>query len=173
MKTLNDLFLDELADMYDAEKRITKALPKFAKAASNPSLQRAFENHLSETQNQVERVEKVFECFEEKAKGKKCEGITGIIEEGDEIAAQFKGSPACDAALISAAEKVEHYEIASYNTLIEWAEQLGKQDAVDILQSILDEEMNASEVLAEVARTESNEEALGENEESESENAST
>jgi ferritin-like metal-binding protein YciE len=112
MKTLKDLFLDELADMYDAEHRIVRALPKIVKAATCTRLQAALQGHLKETQGQITKLERVFRSIGEKAKGKKCEATVGLLEEGDEIAAKFKGSPAINAALIAAAQKVEHYEIA-------------------------------------------------------------
>ncbi len=162
MKTLKVLFLDELADMYDAEQRIVRALPKMAKAATCPDLQAAIRSHLKETEGHVRKLEKVFKAFGEKAKGKKCEATVGLLEEGDEIAADFKGSPAINAALISAAQKVEHYEIASYGCLHEWAGLLGNQEAADLLESILVEEKGANEALTELARSSSNTEALGE-----------
>jgi ferritin-like metal-binding protein YciE len=162
MKILKDLFLDELADMYDAERRIVKALPKLAKAATCEKLKEGFLNHLKETQGHVTKVERVFQCFGEKAKGKTCEAIVGLLKEGDEIAADFKGSPAINAALISAGQKVEHYEMASYGCLHEWAGMLGNEEAASIIEEILDEEKAANETLTELARSSSNEEALGE-----------
>ncbi len=167
MKTLEDLFLDELADMYDAEQRIVKALPKMAKAATCEDLKAAIQSHLKETEGHVKKLEQVFQCFEEKAKGKTCEATKGLLEEGDEIAAEFKGSPAINAALIAAAQKVEHYEMASYGCLHEWAGLLGNQKAATILQGILEEEKAANEALTELARASSNEEALGESEDEE------
>ena len=164
MKTLNDLFLDELADMYDAERRIVKALPKMAKAAKSEKLKEAILSHLEETKGHVEKLERVFACFDEKAKAKTCEATVGLLEEGDEIAAEFKGSPAIDAALISAAQKVEHYEMASYGCLHEWAGVLGNEEAAGLLQEILEEEEGADETLTELARGSCNEEALGESE---------
>ncbi len=160
MKTLKDLFLDELADMYDAERRIVKALPKMAKAATCPDLKAAIQSHLKETEGHVKKLEQVFQSFDEKAKGQTCEATMGLLEEGDEIAADFKGSPAINAALISAAQKVEHYEMASYGCLHEWAGLLGNQQAAGLLQEILDEEKAANEKLTELARASSNEEAL-------------
>src|SRR6187549_187697 len=159
MKTLKDLFLDELADMYDAERRIVKALPKLAKAATCPDLQQAIRSHLRETEGHVKKLEQVFQSFGLKAKGKTCEATVGLLEEGDEIAADFKGSPAINAALISAAQKVEHYEMASYGCLHEWAERLGNREAAAILQEILDDEKAADASLSELARASSNEEA--------------
>jgi ferritin-like metal-binding protein YciE len=162
MKTLKDLFLDELADMYDAERRIVKALPKMARAATCDDLKKAIQSHLKETEGHVKKLEKVFQSFDEKAKGKTCEATVGLLEEGDEIAAEFKGSPAINAALISAAQKVEHYEMASYGCLHEWAGLLGNEEAAGLLEEILGEEKAANEKLTELARASSNEEALGE-----------
>ena len=168
MKTLKDLFLDELADMYDAEQRIVKALPKMAKAATCPDLKEAIQSHLKETEGHVTKLEQVFQSFDQKAKGKTCEATVGLLEEGDEIAAEFKGSPAINAALISAAQKVEHYEMASYGCLHEWAGLLGNEEAAGLLEEILDEEKAANETLTELARASSNEEALGESDEKQS-----
>ncbi len=164
-KTLKDLFLDELADMYDAEKRIVKALPKMAKAATCTDLKAAMQKHLKETEGQVKKLEQVFQAFGEKAVGKTCEATKGLLEEGDEIAAEFKDSPAINAALISAAQKVEHYEMASYGCLHEWAGLLENKKAAGLLQQILDEEKAANEGLTELARASSNREALGKAEE--------
>lgn len=172
MKTLKDLFLDELADMYDAEKRIAKALPKMAKAATGTDLKGAILSHLKETEDHVTKLEQVFQSFEEKAKGKTCEGTVGLLEEGDEIAAEFKGSPAINAALISAAQKIEHYEMASYGCLREWAGLLGNTEAADLLETILGEEGAANEKLTELARAGSNQEALGESDKDDSKRAS-
>ena len=160
MKTLEELFFDELADMYDAEQRIERALPKMKKAATCKHLQQAFEDHLAETQGQVTRLEKVFKAFGKTAKGKTCDATVGLLKEGDEIAAEFKGSPAINAALIAAAQKVEHYEIASYGCLHEWAGLLGNEEAGELLQETLDEEKQADEKLTELARATTNEEAL-------------
>ncbi len=162
MKTLKDLFLDELADMYDAEQRIVKALPKLAKAATSDDLKEAIQSHLKETEGHVKKLEQVFQCFDKKAKGKTCEATVGLLKEGDAIAAEFKGSPAINAALIGAAQKVEHYEMASYGCLHEWAEVLDNQKAASLLQQILDQEKHANETLNELAHASLNEEALGE-----------
>lgn len=162
MKTLKDLFLDELADMYDAEQRIVKALPKMAQSAVSDGLKQAFQSHRKETEGHLEKLEEVFGCFGQRARGKTCEATKGLLEEGDEIAADFKGSPAIDAALISAAQKVEHYEIASYGCLREWAGLLGNEKAATILQEILDEEGAANKSLTTLARSVSNEAALTE-----------
>ena len=170
MKTLKDLFLDELADMYDAEKRIVKALPKLAKAATSDDLKEAIQAHLKETEGHVTKLEQVFQSFDEKPTGKTCEATVGLLKEGDEIAAEFKDSPAINAALISAAQKVEHYEIASYGCLHEWAGLLGNDEAAALLEAILDEEKAANEGLTELARASSNPEALDEADEAESDN---
>ncbi|HEX7561757.1 MAG TPA: ferritin-like domain-containing protein [Bradyrhizobium sp.] len=168
MKTLKDLFLDELADMYDAEKRIVKALPKMAKAATCEDLKAAILSHLKETEGHVTKLEQVFQAFDEKARGKTCEATVGLLKEGDEIAAEFKGSPAINAALVSAAQKVEHYEMASYGCLHEWAGLLDNEEAAGILQQILDEEKAANESLTELARESCNQQALGDSDENES-----
>jgi len=161
MNTLKILFLDELADIYDAEQRLVRALPKLAKAATCNHLKQVLEAHLKETQGHVTTLEKVFKAFGEKAAGKKCEATVGLLEESDEIAADFKGSPAINAALICAAQKVEHYEIASYGCLHEWAGVLGNPKSAALLKGILDEEKAADQALTELARSRSNAEALG------------
>jgi ferritin-like metal-binding protein YciE len=159
-KSLSDLFIDELQDMYDAENRIVKALPKLVKAATSADLKEAFESHLEETRGHVEKLEKVFKSIGEKAKAKECKATVGLLKEGDEIAADFKGSSAINAALISAGQKVEHYEIASYGCLIEWAEALDHSTAAELLGQILDEEKAADEKLTSLAREGANDEAL-------------
>lgn len=171
-KNLRDLFLDELADMYDAEKRIVKALPKMAKAATCTDLKDAIEAHLKETQGHVSKLEQVFRAFGEKAKGQTCEATKGLLEEGDEVAAEFKGSPAINAALIAAAQKVEHYEIASYGCLHEWAGLLGNKMSASLLEEILGEEKAANESLTTLAESKNNEEALGESDANGSSNRS-
>ena len=160
MKTLKDLFLDGLADIYDAEQRILKALPKMAKAATCNKLKAAMQSHLKETEGQVKKLEQVFKSFGVRAKGKTCEATIGLLEEGDEIAADFKGSPAINAALISAAQKVEHYEMASYGCLYEWAGLLGNKEAAGLLKQILEQEADANDSLTKLARASSNNEAL-------------
>jgi len=159
MKTLKDLFHDELMDMYDAEHRIVKALPKLAKAATCTRLQAALRAHLKETEGHITKLDQVFKSIGVPAKGKKCEATVGLLKEGDEIAAEFKGSPAINAALISAGQKVEHYEIASYGCLHEWAGLLGHNRAAELLEEILDQEKTANEKLTELARTGNNEAA--------------
>lgn len=161
-KTLQELFLDELADMYDAEKRIVKALPKMANAATSADLKAAMEKHLKETEGHVRKIEQVFQAFGEKPVGKTCEATKGLLEEGDEIASEFKDSPAINAALISAAQKVEHYEMASYGCLREWAGVLGNPKAAGFLGEILAEESAANQGLTNLAVAKYNEEALGE-----------
>jgi len=162
MKTLQELFFNELADIYDAEHRIAKALPKMAKAATSPALKKAFEVHLKETEGHVKKLEQVFQCFDKKAKGKTCEATVGLLKEGDEIATEFKGSPAINAALIGAAQKVEHYEIATYGCLLEWAGLLDNPKAAGLFQQILDQEKHANDALNELAHASLNREALGE-----------
>ena len=167
MSTLQDLFLDEIKDMYDAEKRIAKALPKLAKAATNVELQEAFNMHAEETQGHIQRLEQIFESLGEKPKGKTCKATVGLLEEADEILSDNKGSPTINAALISAAQKVEHYEAASYGTLREWAELLGNEEAADLLGQTLEEEEATDDKLTDLAKSSANEEALGEEEEDE------
>ena len=159
MKKLKDLFLDELKDMYDAEHRILKALPKLAKSATCEKLEAAFLNHLEETKGHVTKLEKVFQAFGESPKAKKCKATVGLLEEGDEIASENKGEPTINAALISAGQKVEHYEMASYGCLHEWAGLLGNKTAAKLIEEILDEEKAANDMLTKLARDSANEEA--------------
>src|SRR5437867_738091 len=134
MKNLNELFLDQLADIYHAEKQLVKALPKMAKGTSSPELKSAFESHLDETQAHVQRLERVFEAFNRPAKAKKCEAMEGLIEEAKDMIDEASVSSVMDAALIAAAQKVEHYEIATYGCLCTWAELMGNRDALDLLK---------------------------------------
>jgi ferritin-like metal-binding protein YciE len=150
-KTLDDLFHDTLKDIYYAEKKILTALPKMAKAAHSDELRAAFEKHERETEGQVGRLEKVFALIEQPARGKKCDAIEGILEEGKEIMTEYKGSPALDAGLLAAAQAVEHYEISRYGTLIAWAEELGHDDVVRLLTTNLNEEKAANTKLNSVA----------------------
>lgn len=159
---LKDLFLDELSDMYDAEHRIIQALPKLAKAATSEELKTAFLTHLEETKGQVVKLESVFAAFGEKAKGKKCKATVGLLEEGDEIASENKGEPTINAALISAGQKVEHYEIASYGCLHEWAKLLGNNAAATLIEEILKQEKAADKLLGQLA-AKNNREALDAN----------
>lgn len=152
-KTLDDLFLDTLKDIYYAEKQIVKTLPKMAKAATAPELKAGFEKHLEETEGHVERLEQVFELIGKPARGKTCDAILGIIEEGKSIIEDFKGTPALDAGLVSAAQAVEHYEIARYGTLKTWAQQLGLTEAAGLLDATLKEEVATDKKLTQVAES--------------------
>jgi ferritin-like metal-binding protein YciE len=158
-KTLNDLFLDTLKDIYYAEKQIVKALPKMAKAAQSDELKSGFEQHLEESEGHIERLEQVFEMLGKPARGKTCDAILGIIEEGKTIMDEFKGTQAIDAGLVSSAQAVEHYEIARYGTLKTWAQQLGMSDAVKLLDQTLSEEIATDQKLTKVAETEANRKA--------------
>jgi ferritin-like metal-binding protein YciE len=168
-KSLHDLFVEELRDMYDAEKRLTRALPKMAKAAGTRELQAAFTNHLRETEQQITRLERVFDAIGEKARGKKCDGMMGIVEEANTAIEELDG-PVLDAALIAGAQKAEHYEIASYGTLAYFAELMGHEEAKSLLGETLEEEKAADEKLSAIARSKVNRQALmGEATDSESE----
>jgi ferritin-like metal-binding protein YciE len=156
-KTLDDLFLDTLKDIYYAERKILKALPKMARAASSSDLKAAFEKHREETEGHVERLQQIFEIVGKRAQGKTCPAIDGIVEEGEEIIDEFKGTPALDAGLISAAQAVEHYEITRYGTLKRWAEVLGMQDAVKLLDQTLSEESQTDKDLTGLADASANE----------------
>jgi ferritin-like metal-binding protein YciE len=149
--TLHDAFLDELRDLYDAEKQLTKALPKLAKTATSPKLREAFESHLEETRGHVERLEQVFEALDEKARGKHCDGIAGIIEEGKSTMEEDFDSAAMDACLIAAGQRAEHYEIGAYGTVIAWAEAMGHGDAAALLRENLAEEKAADKKLSALA----------------------
>jgi ferritin-like metal-binding protein YciE len=149
--TFHDAFIDELRDTYDAEKQLTKALPKMAKAASNPKLREAFEVHFEETHGQVERLEEVFASLDEKVRGKHCEGIAGIIEEGKSIMEEDFDDTTLDACLIAAGQRAEHYEMAAYGTLVAWAQAMGHTEAARLLQETLDEEKAADEKLSSLA----------------------
>lgn len=159
MQDLQDLFLAELGDIYNAEKQLVKALPKMAKAAKSEDLRSAFEEHLEQTQAQVEKLEDVFDLFDKTAKGTKCEAMEGLVDESQRMAREFKGHGALDAALICAAQKVEHYEIASYGCLCTWAEILGKNEALRLLKQILSQEKQADEKLTQLAESHLNLEA--------------
>ena len=158
-KNLNDLFLDTLKDIYYAEKQILKALPKMAKAAHSDQLRAAFEKHRRETEGQVERLERVFELIDKPARGKTCEAIQGLLDEGKEIMEEYKGTEALDAGMVAAAQAVEHYEIARYGTLKQWAQQLGIKDAVRLLDQTLQEERKTDEALTSLAEASVNLEA--------------
>jgi len=155
-KTLNDLFLDTLKDIYYAERQIVKTLPKMAKAASSAELKAGFEKHLEETEGHVERLEQVFELLDKPARGKTCDAILGIIEEGKSVMEEFKGTIALDAGLVAAGQAAEHYEIARYGALRTWADQLGMTDAAKLLDQTLAEEKAADQKLTELAMSQEN-----------------
>jgi len=162
---LNELFIDELKDIYWAEKHLAKALPKMAKAATSDELRSAIEDHLAETENQITRLEGVFESIGEKAAAKKCDAMEGLLKEGDSIIADTeKGSLTRDAGIISAAQKIEHYEIASYGTLKTLAATLGHNEAAEMLDATLQEEKNADSKLTSIAEAGINQSASNEKE---------
>ncbi len=155
-KTLEDLMLDTLKDVYHAEKQILRTLPKMSKAANEDKLREALEHHREETEVQVERLEKVFEMMGKSPRGKTCEAIQGILEEGKDIMEEFKGTDALDAGLVAASQAVEHYEIARYGTLRTWAQQLNMNDAAKLFEETLKEEKNADELLTKMAEEKAN-----------------
>lgn len=157
--TLREAFLNELRDTYDAEKQITRALPKMVKAACSPELQAAFTAHLEETREQLDRLEQVFGTLDEKVRGKHCDGMAGILEEGKSVMEEDFDEATMDACLIASAQRVEHYEMAAYGTLVAWARCLGHDDAVDLLQDTLDEEKAADEKLSSLGEGGINQEA--------------
>jgi ferritin-like metal-binding protein YciE len=161
-KGLEDLFLDGLKDIYYAEKKILKALPKMAKGAEDEQVSAAFEKHRLETEGQVERLEEIFDIFGVAARGKTCPAIDGILEEGSEILEEYKGAPSIDAGLVGAAQAVEHYEIARYGTLIAWATSLGKDDVVELLNATLEEETATDEALTALGQGGVNDRAVAE-----------
>jgi ferritin-like metal-binding protein YciE len=169
--SLHGAFINELRDTYDAEKQLTKALTKLAKAASSPVLKEAFQTHLEETQGQIERLEQVFASLDEKVRGKHCDGIAGIIEEGKSIMDEDFDEATMDACLIAAGQRAEHYEMAAYGTLVAWARVMGHDEAADLLQETLDEEKAADEKLSSLAEGGINQSAadMGQSEEDESE----
>jgi ferritin-like metal-binding protein YciE len=157
--TLHDAFVDELCDAYDAEKQLTKALPKLAKAARSPDLRAAFEAHLEETRGQIVRLEQIFANLGEKVRGKHCDGIAGIIEEGKAVMEEDFDEATMDACLIAAGQRAEHYEMAAYGTMVAWARAMGHTEAADLLQETLDEEKAADETLSSLAEDGINDEA--------------
>ncbi|TIQ37202.1 MAG: ferritin-like domain-containing protein [Mesorhizobium sp.] len=157
---LESLFADGLKDIYYAEKKILRTLPKMAKAAQSEEVSAAFEKHRTETEGQVDRLEQVFEMLGKPARGKTCPAIDGIIEEGSEILEEYKDEPALDAGLVAAAQSVEHYEIARYGTLIAWAEQLGLKDALPLLRETLKEESATDETLTKLGESGANRRAM-------------
>jgi len=160
--TMEDLFLDEIRDLYDAEKQLTKALPKMAKAASSQELKKALEDHLRETQNQVERLEQVFDMLEQKATGKKCAAMAGLVKEGQEMVASTSDAVVRDAGIIAAAQKVEHYEISGYGSARTFAQLLRHEDVATLLEETLNEEKMADRKLNDIAESQVNEEATDE-----------
>ena len=161
-KQLADLFHDSLKDIYFAERKILTTLPKLVKAAQNEDLKAAFEKHHTETEGQMERLEKVFQIIGEKPQGKTCPAINGLAEEGAEIIEEYKGSPAVDAGLLAAAQAVEHYEIARYGALRAWAEELGLENAIPLLEETLEEEKATDQALNELAESLINQQAQAE-----------
>ena len=160
LETLKELYVNELRDLYNAENQLLKALPKMAKGASSEELKDAFEKHLEQTKSHVERLEEVFEDIGEKPKGKTCRAMKGLIEEGSEILEEDGEESVIDAGIIVAAQKVEHYEIASYGSVRTFAQLLGKDRSADLLQTTLDEESEANELLTKLAEDIVNPEAL-------------
>lgn len=158
-KSLDDLFLNTLKDIYYAEKQILKALPKMEKAAQSEDLKKAFELHREQTEGQIERLEQVFKIVGKRAQGKACEAINGIIEEGKEVMEDFADSIALDAGLVAAAQAVEHYEISRYGTLRTWADQLGMRDAAKLLDETLKEEKDTDMLLSKMAKSDVNSKA--------------
>jgi ferritin-like metal-binding protein YciE len=159
IKTLDDLFVHQLQDIYYAETQITKALPKMIQKASDPQLRQGFETHLGETQNQIKRLEQVFQMHGQKPKAVDCPAIDGIIKEANETAGEVADKEVLDAALLAAAQAVEHYEITRYGTLIAWAKQLGRQDCASVLQQNLDEEKATDQKLTAMAESKVNQAA--------------
>jgi ferritin-like metal-binding protein YciE len=160
LDSLHDLYVDELKDIHSAERQLLRALPRMAKAAESPELRSAFESHLKETEKQVERLDKIFAELEKKATGKKCKGMEGLIEEGKEMMEEEAEPAVMDAALIAAAQRVEHYEIAAYGCVRNYAELLGYTSAARLLQQSLDEEEAADKKLSQLAEGGINEAAV-------------
>lgn len=152
-KTLDDLFHDTLRDIYYAERKILKSLPKMARVASDEKLKAAFKKHHDETEGQIERLQQVFEMIGKRPRGKTCDAIEGIVSEAEEIMDEYSGTPALDAGLLAAAQAVEHYEISRYGTLRTWAAQLGLKDAAALLDATLAEESKTDEALSQLAKT--------------------
>lgn len=159
IETMDDLFVHTLRDIYYAEKQIVKALPDMIEKATDPQLKQGFESHLAETKNHVKRVEEVFEMHGVEAKGVDCPAIDGILEEADEVAGEVDDKQVLDAALIAAAQAVEHYEMTRYGTLVAWAKQLGRSDCASLLQKNLDEEKGADKKLTALAESSINRKA--------------
>jgi ferritin-like metal-binding protein YciE len=153
IKTLDDLFVHQLKDIYYAEKQITKALPKMIKKATNPQLKDGFETHLAETKNQIQRLEQVFKMHGKSPEGTDCPAIDGIIEEANDVSGEIDDKQVLDAALIASAQAVEHYEITRYGTLVAWAKELGREDCAKLLQQNLDEEKATDKKLTSMAES--------------------
>ena len=151
LDTLHDLWIHELKDLYSAERQLVQALPKMAKAANSDELRTALENHLAETQDQVARLEQIFETLDESPKGQKCHGMEGLIEEGKNLLEEDADAEVLDAGIIVAAQKVEHYEIASYGAVVEYARMMGQTEALQLLEQTLEEEKNADDLLNQLA----------------------
>jgi ferritin-like metal-binding protein YciE len=160
VKTMDDLFVATLKDIYYAEKQILKALPGMVKKATGPELKKALETHRKETEGQVDRLDQVFKTLDVAARGKKCDAIEGIIAEAKEHMEEIEDKQVLDAGMIGSAQAVEHYEICRYGTLIEWAKDLGHNDAVGLLQQNLEEEKNADRLLSQIAKSSSNRKAM-------------
>lgn len=158
-KELNDLFLDMLKDVFHAEKQLLRALPKMARAAKNEELRNALNTHKDETQGQVERLEQIFEMVGKRAQAKPCEAMMGLVAEGQEIMEEYKDSPALEAGMIAAQQAIEHYEIARYGTMRTWAQQLGMNDAVPLIEQTLEEEKKTDQLLTQLAEQSANQEA--------------
>jgi ferritin-like metal-binding protein YciE len=173
LTTLDELFMHELKDLYDAEHQLVEALPKMAKAATDSDLKAAFEKHLMETKKQITRLKEVFAECDETPERETCEGMKGLVEESEEVIEDAEEGPVLDAALIAAAQKVEHYEIATYGTLITWSQLSGKSTAEQLLQQSLEEEKAADEKLSEIAESGVNMAAEATDEEDEEETATT
>ena len=159
METLRDLYVEQLKDLYSAEKQLVKALPKMVKGASNAELKKAFSDHLTKTETHVERLERVFDLLGESPRGKKCRGMEGLIEEASELMAEDADEDVLDAGLIAKAQHVEHYEIAGYGTVRTYAERLGEDEQARLLQQTLDEEAEADQLLTQIAESSVNVEA--------------
>jgi ferritin-like metal-binding protein YciE len=159
VKTLNDLFLETLKDLYYVEKKLVQTLPKMASKASSPELKQAMEDHLAETETHVERLEQVFQLLEQRASAKKCEALEGLLSEAEEVTGEIDDAQTLDAAIISSAQTVEHYEIARYGTLACWAAEIGNTDVAELLEQTLEEEKAADEKLSSIAEDSINQRA--------------
>ncbi len=159
-KTMNDLLISFMQDVYYAERQIVKALPKMAKASENEELKNALMHHREETQGQIERLQKAFEAMGKRARGQTCEAINGLIEEGEEIVEEFAAGPTRDAGILASAQAVEHYEMARYGAIIAWAKALGAQDVARLMHETLEEEKHADSLLNQLAEKRLNQQAV-------------